>query len=239
MIRSSYLQYKRTFVEAARSVLAQGGSDVLSEAALPAYSNPNPLISFLFWRRIQKVMNFLEGVGRRQKVLDFGTGGGVMLPFLAHLSEEVIAMDLDLMPARKISILVGCPGNVSFQNAAERPLSTWDKGTFDVILALDVLEHVDDLPGIIANLARVMTPKGILIVSGPTENVFYRLGRRFAGKEYSGHYHVRNIYDIKRELIKSTRLSTLATLYYPLPLFKVYACRRLEDPARIASLSTS
>jgi 2-polyprenyl-3-methyl-5-hydroxy-6-metoxy-1,4-benzoquinol methylase len=114
------------------------------------------------------------------------------------------------------------PNNVTVESVLERPLEEFAAASFDVILALDVLEHVRDLPGTVHHLVRLLRPGGQLIVSGPTENVAYRLGRKFAGSEYSGDYHVRDIYQIRAALERIATVRTLATLYYPVPLFQIY-----------------
>jgi 2-polyprenyl-3-methyl-5-hydroxy-6-metoxy-1,4-benzoquinol methylase len=94
----------------------------------------------------------------------------------------------------------------------------------DLIVALDVLEHVDNLQETVANFVRMLTRRGQLIVSGPTENYLYKLGRRIAGPEYSGDYHVRNIYDIRDMLARHFDVETFGTLFPLFPLFKLYRC---------------
>ena len=53
MTRVEFVAYKETFVRAARMILAAEHSDILSEAALPAYAHSDSLISFLFWQNEQ------------------------------------------------------------------------------------------------------------------------------------------------------------------------------------------
>ena len=60
------------------------------------------------------------------------------------------------------------------------------------------------------------------MVSGPTENILYKIGRKLAGPEYSGEYHERGIAEVKRELNKLARVRQIATLYRPIPLFEVF-----------------
>jgi SAM-dependent methyltransferase len=223
---AGFQAYKRPFVEASRKVLRAEQSPALSEAAFPAYANPNPLISFLFWQRIRRAIHFLAKRGKYNAVLDFGCGGGVMLPFLASVSQRVVGMDIDLSPHKKLAAHVGFPENVEVHDAKERSLRSWSSGTFDVVTALDVLEHVPNLEETVSELERVLAPGGVLIASGPTENILYRIGRKIAGRDYSGAYHVRNIYDIEAVLASVIKLRTLATLYYPLPLFRIYIGER-------------
>ena len=74
-------------------------------------------------------------------------------------------------------------------------------GRFDTIFALDVLEHIPDLEKVSVKLKELIGDFGQLIISGPTENTFYHLGRRLAG--FSGHYHVRKFMISNASLVKS------------------------------------
>jgi 2-polyprenyl-3-methyl-5-hydroxy-6-metoxy-1,4-benzoquinol methylase len=94
--------------------------------------------------------------------------------------------------------------------------------SFDLINALDVLEHVDDLRGTLSDLLGLLKPGGRLVVSGPTENILYQIGRKLAGPEYSGEYHERGIAEIKRELNRMAQVEQIATLYWPVPLFEIF-----------------
>jgi trans-aconitate methyltransferase len=102
-------------------------------------------------------------------------------------------------------------------------LERWPAGQFDLITALDVLEHVQDLPRTLEALLRLLSPAGTLVVSGPTENVLYRIGRRLAGSEYSGDYHERGIGVVRRELGRLARVESIASLYWPVVLFEIFA----------------
>ncbi len=69
----------------------------------------------------------------------------------------------------------------------------------------------------------MLSPGGRLVVSGPTENIFYKLGRRVAGREYTGNYHERGIAEIKHELASLGRIEKIAMLCWPVPLFDLFA----------------
>ena len=131
----------------------------------------------------------------------------MMLPFLADLSERVMAADIFLDPLRKMMSLVSMPGNIDLFNLKERNLVEIETSSIDLVLALDVLEHVNDLDETLQNLVRVTVPDGKIIVSGPTENTLYKIGRN--------------------ELANLVRLKKISTIYYPLPLFELY-CGTVE-----------
>jgi cyclopropane fatty-acyl-phospholipid synthase-like methyltransferase len=225
MKRDEFLAYKSTFVRATRSVLEGERSTVLDEAAFPAYAHPNAAISFLFWSRVRCVLQHLEEKPDWRASLDFGCGGGVMLPFLARKSARVVAMDTELSPLQKMQPHLHLPPHVELCDARRHRLEDFPAASFDIILALDVLEHLEDVESTLLQLRRVLAPSGQLIVSGPTENTLYRMGRRLAGDEYSGDYHVRDIHSIHEALKKDFHVSTLAVLLPLFPLFRLYCAQ--------------
>jgi len=219
MNRKDFKGYKGVFISATTQFLAEAHSKKLNEAAFPAYSNPNPLMNFLFWERIYRTMWQIEQKGSLGNVLDFGCGSGVMLPFLAERAKEVIAIDIDLEPLHRIKKEIEFDQKIRFaDNYKNIP-----PNSLDLIIALDVLEHVDNLNTIFAELAMLLKPSGEIIVSGPTENIFYKIGRFLAGPTYSGDYHVRNIYDIRGVAERYFKVKNIATLFFPIPLFLIFS----------------
>ena len=222
MNTSEFQDYRVRYRSAIRNVLRESERGRLDEAGFPAYSHPNPLINWLFWQRLRTAMNYIERHAPYQKVLDFGCGSGVMLPFLAQHSRQVTALDIDLVPLERMKKFIPLSENVQVIDANQVSISQLTPKSFDLINALDVLEHVDDLPRTLDELLNLLKPGGRLVVSGPTENILYRIGRKLAGPEYSGEYHERGIAEIKRELNSRARVNQIAMLYWPVPLFEVF-----------------
>lgn len=169
-----------------------------AETAVPSYCHPNPLIRWLFWKRLDVALE-LAALTPRDHVLDFGCGSGVLLPSLHATAERVAATDVDLGPARTLRTELDLATELV---AAER-FAAWSAeqpGRFSCILALDVLEHVadDELATLGERFRSLLAPEGRLVVSGPTESVMYRIGRFVAG--FHGDYHHRSIFDIERVL---------------------------------------
>jgi 2-polyprenyl-3-methyl-5-hydroxy-6-metoxy-1,4-benzoquinol methylase len=226
LVKSAEFQgYKARYRSAIQKVLQDSERGRLDEAGFPAYSHPNPLINWLFWQRLHTAMNYIERYAPYEKVLDFGCGSGVMLSFLAGHSRHVTAMDVDLIPLERVKKHIPLAENIQVLDANRVPVSQLTSKSFDLINALDVLEHVDDLPQTLSALLKLLKPGGQLVVSGPTENILYQIGRKLAGPEYSGEYHERGIAEIKRELRGLARVEQIATLYWPIPLFEVFAAR--------------
>ena len=222
MNQADFNAYKSRYRAAIRKVLSESERGRLDEAGFPAYSHPNPMINWLFWQRMHTAMNHIEKSAPHEMILDFGCGSGVMLPFLAEQGMHVTAFDIDLFPLEMMRQHIPLAGNVDVFDATQIPISDLPQCSFTLISALDVLEHVNDLPGTLDQLMNLLKPGGQLLISGPTENALYRMGRRLAGSEYSGEYHERGIAEIKHELRRVARVEHIATLYYPVPLFEIF-----------------
>jgi len=223
---AEFQTYKTLYRSAIRKVLADAELGRLDEAGFAAYSHPNPLINWLFWQRLRTAMNHIEKSLPHESVLDFGCGSGVMLPFLSEHGKHVTATDVDLLPLEQMNKHIPIAANVTVLDANQTSISQLPPKSFDIINALDVLEHVDDLPRTLSELMNLLKPNGQLVVSGPTENILYQIGRKLAGPEYSGEYHERSIAEIKRELSRIARIEHIATLYQPIPLFEVFAAHK-------------
>jgi 2-polyprenyl-3-methyl-5-hydroxy-6-metoxy-1,4-benzoquinol methylase len=227
MNSTEFNTYKSNYRSAIRQVLAESEKGRLDEAAFPAYSHRNPVINWLFWQRLRKVMEYIKPITPYEYVLDFGCGSGVMLPYLSEISSQVVAMDVDLLPLERIQAHISLPPNIEVKDTNKSGLPDLPANSFDLIIALDVLEHVKDLPRTLNELLNLLKPNGQLIVSGPTENILYQIGRKIAGPEYSGAYHERGIAEIKNELLHIARIEPIATLYWPITLFEVFTAKKL------------
>ncbi len=220
---TEFNSYKADFRAVIRKVLTESEQGRMDEAAFPAYAHSNPLINWLFWQRLHKVINYIESKAPFEQVLDFGCGSGVMLPFLCGISARVTALDIDLHPFERVSRQRPFPTNLDVYDAREVMLKGLPRASFDLIIATDVLEHVDDLPGTLRDMGALLKPKGQIVISGPTENLFYKIGRKLAGSEYSGDYHECSILEVREILAQQMKIIHIAKLYWPVSLFDVFA----------------
>jgi 2-polyprenyl-3-methyl-5-hydroxy-6-metoxy-1,4-benzoquinol methylase len=127
MNNSEFNAYKTRYRAAIRNVLAESEKGRLDEAGFPAYSHPNPVINWLFWQRLRAAMRHIENSAPYERILDFGCGSGVMLPFLSQLSQHVIAMDIDLLPLERVRRQIPLAGNVEALDAAHPPSPNFRK----------------------------------------------------------------------------------------------------------------
>ena len=186
----------------------------LDEAGLPSYTHSNKLMAWLFWKRVKTALRLSQDLNNCS-VLDFGCGCGVTFKYLDAFGCDITGCENQFIDTtRKVC------GQLQINVKLCTSLSEISEAKFDRILALDVLEHVDSLDKYTQDLSSLLKPDGKLILSGPTENIIYSLGRKMAG--FSGDFHVRNVYDIEKSLQRAgLKRTALKILPFPIPLFRI------------------
>lgn len=182
----------------------------IEESCVPSYCHRNVLAAGVSWWRLLAARSLARD--RHGPVLDFGAASGELFHLLDEPERYHFVEGSDLLVE---ALLRGAP------RARRERLEDLPRGLFATVFALDSLEHNRDVGSILDALVSALAQGGRLIVSGPTENALYRLGRRVAG--FRGDYHHATIYDIETDL--ASRLERRALLNLPplLPVFRVSA----------------
>jgi SAM-dependent methyltransferase len=181
--------------------IAKGLSDEdRAEMAIPSYLHANPALRWMAWRRLEVVVEALKRLappkGSGSVALDFGCGSGVLFRDTLARYDRVVGVDLVLTAAKALVAELALKDVTLFT-----PIEADDgvaPASVDVLIAAEVLEHVDDLPPTLRQFKTWLKPNGKLLVSLPTENTLYRLGRKLAG--FSGHYHHSNASTIDAQI---------------------------------------
>lgn len=202
--------------EALLARMAQQLSDEdRDEMAIPSYRHPNPAMRWMAWRRVERVTERLERLyadGRNDRiVVDFGCGTGVLFDQALRGARRVIGVDLVLDSAR----MLAAEWNLDVElKTPEQANTEIEPGSVDIVLAAEVLEHVEPLEDALDSFKRWLKKGGTLLVSLPTENRLYRFGRRLAG--FEGHYHHDNAESIDRA-IRQAGFRRRSRSHIPLP----------------------
>jgi SAM-dependent methyltransferase len=117
---------------------------------------------FVSRRRILMALLRRHLGGRRDlRILDAGCGTGINLDYLAEFG-EVAGVDFS-DDAIEFCRKRGHP------NAHRMDLTAleWEDGRFDLVTALDVIEHVDEDAAAVRELVRVTRPGGLLLITVP------------------------------------------------------------------------
>jgi ubiquinone/menaquinone biosynthesis C-methylase UbiE len=106
-------------------------------------------------------------VGEASTVLDMGCGTGLVARALARrvgFSGQVTGVDLSphlVAAAEQLARDEGLSGHTSFRTGDVHKLD-FAPATFDAVIAHTLLSHVDNVAGVLAELARVLRPGGLL-----------------------------------------------------------------------------
>lgn len=118
-------------------------------------------------RRVGAVLSLVPAASElsQKRALDIGCNEGAFSRILCEKGYECLGIDIDdkrIETARRS--LNSERLKFEVQNATE--LGTPD-GSYDLILCLEVIEHLDDPEKLLDEIRRVMKPEGLLIISTP------------------------------------------------------------------------
>jgi ubiquinone/menaquinone biosynthesis C-methylase UbiE len=158
------------------------------------------------WKAVEKVIDF-----QAKSTLEVGAGTGVMAFEFAKRARngKIVASEFDDASVKfgKKIIRKSNYENVEFIQKDLRRLGLQEN--FDQVLAIDVLEHIDDDLVALKEINAALKPKGLLIISVPTP-----LYPKYFGKEFADKIgHVRDGYFIE-ELNKRLQGNGFRVLKY-------------------------
>lgn len=164
-------------------------------------------LRFGYFKDIAENLNGLEG----KKIVDVGCGGGLLSECFAREGGKVTAIDLAptaIEAAREHAEAEGLL-EIDYRNISVEKLLEEEgaRGTFDVVVCSEVLEHVDDLPDFVANLSRLLKPGGTLFFSTINKTLKARFFMLFVAEDLLG-FVEQGTHDYKR-FIKPSRLMGL------------------------------
>jgi len=138
---------------------------------VPEYGSWIPLVRHFFWARIYIAINLAQ-IKNGEQVLDVGCGTGHLLEELNRKYKDWHGFGVDICPEVTNITLPNCTFLVADLCSLLLP-----DDYFDFVFALDTLEHICQVEQALKEIKRVLKRDGILIVGGPTETFFYKLGR--------------------------------------------------------------
>ncbi len=166
------------------------------------------------------------------RVLDVGCGTGANGPVLAAGGRTAIGLDFSTVP-------LGLDGTRGRGHAArvrgDAGRLPFADGAFDLVVALDVLEHLDDDRLAVTGLARVLRPGGVLVVFVPALMLLWGLQDEVS-------HHRRRYHRAQLETLIAgggfhiERLTFFNSILFP-PILAARLAMRLYRPPHIKSES--
>ncbi len=122
----------------------------------------------------ERIPLFQEAIGQDRRVLDLGCRSGALTRHFLE-GNTVVGLDVDSTALEKAAAL----GIEPVQANVEEPLP-FEDGSFDAVVAGELLEHLQFPDALVAEIHRVLRPDGVLVGSVP--NAFRVQSRlRFLG----------------------------------------------------------
>ncbi len=172
-----------------------------------------------WWFRARRAIfaRLLDHLGVRNgdgdcRILDLGPGSGVNLPVLQDRG-EVVVLDLE---AASLRACQAAGARAVCGDATAPPLAD---ATFDVICALDVLEHLDDDARALSACRRLLRPDGRLLISVPALGLLW--GRQDVLSQHRRRYRKRDLVARLREAGFKVERATYFNMLLFLPVLAV------------------
>ncbi|WP_100444663.1 methyltransferase domain-containing protein [Glycomyces xiaoerkulensis] len=147
----------RGFTARSRDRLERG-DPALYDRLADQWWRPRGVFAMLHWLAAARAELVPEAPRPEAVLVDLGCGAGLLAPHLAGKGYRHLGVDLSAEALRQAADhgVSGVRGDV-----AAVPLAD---GCADVVVAGEILEHVPDLPGAVAEACRLLRPGGLLVV---------------------------------------------------------------------------
>lgn len=180
-------------------IAAKVPEETYINVATPSYLHKNPLIRKVIQQRLTVLEEWITEYAdpATTHLMDFGCGLGVLFPIASQKVHAVYGVDMRLLPAQ-IAIEYYNLHNVQLllPKTAETEIPEQSIG---IIVCSEVLEHIEHLHMLLQHFKNVMSTDAHLLVSLPTENIVYRIGRKIVG--FTGDYHVYDAQTIHQHIM--------------------------------------
>jgi GT2 family glycosyltransferase/SAM-dependent methyltransferase/glycosyltransferase involved in cell wall biosynthesis len=123
---------------------------------------PNVQVIYEHYHRYLWARSLVSG----RKVLDLGSGEGFGSALLRDVAREVVGIDVDPVTVEHSRLNYAGPG-LDFRVASATDLSDFPDDSFEAIVAFEVIEHIREQEAVLSELARVLAPGGLVIMSTP------------------------------------------------------------------------
>ena len=145
------------------------------------------------------------------RLLDIGCGGGLLSEPMARLGFAVTGVDASAENVAVARVHAEEGGlDVDYRAATAEALLAEGAGPFDVVLAMEVVEHVADPAAFLRTCARLVAPGGVLIVA-TLNRTLKALALAKVGAEYLLRWLPRGMHDWRKFLTPEEVRAFLST----------------------------
>ena len=133
--------------------------------------------------RLDWMMGLVPLAGKR--ALDVGSGGGILADSMARKGADVLGIDLatKALKVAQLHAMEAQTPNVAYREISAEALAVEQPATFDVVMCMEMLEHVPDPESVVSACAALVKPGGWVFFStinrNPKSFVFAIVGAEY------------------------------------------------------------
>jgi len=151
------------------------------------------------------------------KLLDFGSGSGIFVEELQRAGFDAHGVDISDEAVR-----FGALQGIKNLSVIDSHKINFPDNTFDVVLSMDVLEHLEDEEWALKEIERILKPNGIFVVMVPAYMFLWGVQ-----DEVAHHYRRYTKGSLLKVVKDKTKLNTVRSTYFNTFLFTPIALVRL------------
>ena len=150
-----------------------------------------------------------------RQVLDVGCGTAELTQYMLGLAPYISATGIDVSPTRIDAAKMRCP-DVTFYISDIESFET--QNSYDLITAIDVIEHIGDDQVALAKINRLLRSGGMLLLSTPHSMRYWT-----RMDETGGHYRRYSKVELRTKLQQAGfNIMSMDTYGFPLPILWLY-----------------
>lgn len=160
---------------------------------------------------------YLGKAPKNTKLLDFGCGSGIFVEELEKAGFDAYGVDISDEAVR-----FGALQGIKNLSVIDSHKINFPDNTFDVVLSMDVLEHLEDEEWALKEIQRILKPNGIFVVMVPAYMFLWGVQ-----DEVAHHYRRYTKSSLLKVVKEKTKLNTIRSTYFNTFLFAPIALVRL------------
>lgn len=160
---------------------------------------------------------YLGKAPKHTKLLDFGCGSGIFVEELEKAGFDAHGVDISDEAVR-----FGALQGIKNLSVIDSHKINFSDNTFDVVLSMDVLEHLEDEEWALKEIERILKPNGIFVVMVPAYMFLWGVQ-----DEVAHHYRRYTKGSLLKVVRDKTKLKTVRSSYFNTFLFAPIAIVRL------------
>jgi SAM-dependent methyltransferase len=166
-------------------------AEFTGERVIPGLVEPS------LWDEHVSRYSFAAGLAAGKRVLDVGCGTGYGAASLAEMATYTLGFDISPEAVDYATLHYGAKAKFVVGSAENFPAEI---GSFDLITAFEVIEHLADWPRLLGEVNRVLADEGLFLVSTPNKT-YYGESRE---REGPNPFHIHEFeYEEFREALKA------------------------------------